>query len=360
LARILIINRSQFGYHTDYFQFTKYLSEEFDVTHLCWDYGRNKFSLDGVKVIYISRNIPKVKRYLNFIKAAVKEAKKPYDIILFHYFPFSSFLLVARSRKSIILDIRTSAISTSKTIQYLINKLIWLESMMFKNVTIISPGVGRFLKIKENKFHVVPLGAVKRQPTQKSHEAISLLYIGTLHKRRIEETIKGFAQYLKKAKLPAYYTIVGSGYSGEESKLKALVKELGITSNVNIAGYVPQTKLGPLFDTHNVGMSYVPMTAYFDPQPATKTYEYLLSGLPVIATATTANREVINETNGVLIKDSVKSVAEGLLEIEKKLNIMDPDNIQKGALKYEWEGIVRDNLEFYIRNTVLGNIEKRS
>jgi nucleoside-diphosphate-sugar epimerase len=69
------------------------------------------------------------------------------------------------------------------------------------------------------------------------------------------------------------------------------------------------------FDIHNIGVSYIPMLKCFDNQPPTKTFEYLLSGMPVIATATNANKDIINDVNGVLINDNSEEVYNGLTAI---------------------------------------------
>lgn len=41
------------------------------------------------------------------------------------------------------------------------------------------------------------------------------------------------------------------------------------------------------------------MTEYYDSQPPTKTFEYALSGLYVLATKTRENEKVITNDNGV-------------------------------------------------------------
>jgi len=37
LKNIIIINRRQFGYWTDYYYFSKYLSRKFNIYYLCYD-----------------------------------------------------------------------------------------------------------------------------------------------------------------------------------------------------------------------------------------------------------------------------------------------------------------------------------
>ena len=92
------------------------------------------------------------------------------------------------------------------------------------------------------------------------------------------------------------------------------------------------------FEESNVGISFVPCTKYYDCQPPTKTFEYLLYGLPVIATNTTENNIIINSSNGLLIKDSSASFCEAIeLLISKSYN---NSLIQNDSIKYSWEKIV--------------------
>ena len=81
----------------------------------------------------------------------------------------------------------------------------------------------------------------------------------------------------------------------------------------------------------------VPITKYFDICLVTKTYEYLLSGIPVIATNTTRNREVVNENSDVLIQDSSEGSYQGLIDIYKKWDKWDSKKIIKQNQKYGWD-----------------------
>src|SRR5690606_31743303 len=108
------------------------------------------------------------------------------------------------------------------------------------------------------------------------------------------------------------FDVVGFGYNDEEDNLKRLVVELGLQDVVNFHGRMSHTDAQVFFDRSNIGISYVPLTSYYDHQPPTKTYEYILSGMPVVATETSENVKLINSVNGVLCKDTPDSFADGL------------------------------------------------
>ena len=53
--KLIIINQSQFGNHTDTFYHCKYLRYDIAIVSICWDYGLPKIEMNGVQVVYASR-----------------------------------------------------------------------------------------------------------------------------------------------------------------------------------------------------------------------------------------------------------------------------------------------------------------
>jgi glycosyltransferase involved in cell wall biosynthesis len=92
----------------------------------------------------------------------------------------------------------------------------------------------------------------------------------------------------------------------------------------------------------------VPITPYYDFQPVTKLYEYMLSGMPVIATNTHENRLVVNDDNGVLINDTPEDFCNGLAKICENRNSYNSLDIRKTVESYTWENIVNTILKPYL------------
>ena len=107
-------------------------------------------------------------------------------------------------------------------------------------------------------------------------------------------------------------------------------------------------ELQPFFETHNIGVSYIPITEYFQYQPPTKTYEYIRNGLVCIATNTFENQKVINRSNGVLINEGKQSFCEGLEHIYQNFDEYNSKNISKAAAKYSWDNIINNILKKHI------------
>lgn len=341
--KLLIVNQEQFGYHIDYLFFVRYLKNDFKITFLCWEYKEHpgRIEEDGVDIKYISRNGNIVKRNIRFIKSVFRQIlKDSWYCIFIHYFRACSCIPVFfKKRFNIHLDIRTGSI-TDKTVYRLLNDLLLrFEASFFKSVSIISEGLREKLKINKRAF-ILPLGANKIIVKRQNRHKITLLYVGTFYKRRLVDTIEGLSIFLRKNPwADINYIIIGSGWGKDIENLKHAISIYKLWNNVEYKGYIPHDKLVSYFKISNVGLSYIPVKPWYDFQPATKTYEYLLSGLPVIATNTYENRQVINEKNGVLIDDNPDSFASGLEKMYNTIDCFDENTVRRSVQDHEWENI---------------------
>ena len=95
----------------------------------------------------------------------------------------------------------------------------------------------------------------------------------------------------------------------------------------------------------NLGVAYVPMTPYYECQPSTKIYEYVLSGMYCIATNTYENRILIEPVNGLICDDNAESFCEALEQYHKMdRSGFNSAEIRKSMEKYEWSNIVNNQL----------------
>lgn len=355
--KILIVCQKQFGYHIDTFQYCRYLSQNHSVQYLCWDTNHPRQNLDGVGVIYLQRRGNIVLRNLRFIAAVIDFLRaNPVDVCFMKYFSGCMLVKLFCSRTQFIFDIRTGIVADNIIIRETCDGVMRLESLFFPHVTVISQSLSKKLHL-QNKAKILPLGSVSINNTIKSFDTLNLIYVGTLSKRNIEKTVIGFADFLKTTPQPenCSYTIIGSGYKGEEDQLRALTAKYGIESHVRVAGYIPFTKLVSYFARANIGVSFIPITPYFDVQPPTKTFDYLLSGMAVIGTATTENKLYINNSNGVLIDDSAESFKDGLHCIQGRMNEFSSETIRKNARQFHWQHIVHDLEEYLFKITRKGH-----
>jgi len=353
LKKVLIITHNQFGYQVSSYQYAIYLGKFYNVKYLCFDYGRKRIEEDNIDIVYVSKHGNKLKQYFRFMKKIKDESKNKPDIIILKYFPFC-FLINRFFNTKIILDIRTGSVSNSELKNLVFNKLICLESKLFRYIIILSERLRKYLNIKNQNCFIVPLGADVISKIDKSFAEFRLLYVGTLRNRNIHKTIYAFNNLMNKDidinKIS--YSIIGFGSDDDIKKIKQTIIHFKIQDKVKFLGLVPYNELSPFFDSHNIGICYIPVTKYYNFQPSTKTYEFLLSGMPVLATRTFENCRIINDINGILVKDDIENITQGLYELYLKRNQFNSKEIRNTVKGYTWSNIMENKFIPYIEKII--------
>ena len=199
MKKLVIVNGEQFGYNNATYYYCEYLKNKFDITYIGWDHGFNRIDMDGVKVINIKRGFAPV-RVFRFLESVWKETKSNKTIIVVKYFKIITTLLrIIRIFNPMVLDIRTGSVSKSKIKRRVDDFILWIESLGYSNVTVISSGVKQKLHLARNSM-VLPLGADVISAEQKKFEDLRLVYVGTLHHCNIDVLIDGVALYCSKYK----------------------------------------------------------------------------------------------------------------------------------------------------------------
>lgn len=345
--KILFVNPHQFGHTTGYYYYCQYLKSEFDISFICFDKGLEKFKLDGVKVKYIHQKKNKLIRILYYLFKAVAETYKSEYSSIFVYSFYFSFIIGIFSRSKIkILDIRTGSISTNSKKRKLQNKFIKFQSLFFHKLIVLSKDLINLLKIPKSKSHLLPLGSEVFFEGEHNFEKLDLLYVGALNTRNIRQTVEGLYFFLKQVdfKIAPNYTIIGFGNNIEIEILKTTIKKYNLENYVSFEGRKNYKELPPYFENCNIGISWIPVTPAFNLQPATKTFEYILSGLFCIATSTKANKDLINSENGILCEDTPEAFAEALEKVYVDKSKFSSTQIRQTLEDYTWQNLVINNL----------------
>lgn len=339
--KVLFACKPQFGYHIDTWYHSKYLAESDSVSVVCFDYGKDKRSILDVEVTYVPRDGNSIIRMIRFICTVLKLVKNNmFDVVFIKYFAGCSILKMLCPNVNFVFDIRTADVSGGDLKRRLKDGLMKFESYFFNNISIISESLRVSLGYGRNAY-ILPLGAEMNVVPRVTNDKLRLLYVGTLSGRDLEKTILGLKIFVdENPSSDVCFTIVGDGWKNERQKFEQLCNSLELSNIVKFMGFVHHSEILPILSESNIGVSFVPITSYFDNQPVTKTFEYLLSGLPVIATATHENKKIINPSNGILIDDSAEDFAAALSAIESR--------IKSGALivkvsdyeQYSWKIIV--------------------
>ena len=345
--KLFFVNQKQFGYHINFVQYCKHLKNDFDIIYLCWDYGRNKIIEEGVDIRYVSRQGNVLQRNIRFVNAAFKLIKgQGYHCIFINYFKGCSVIPLFNKRKYWFhLNIVTGSVSSKALSRYLNNLFLRIESYFFESVSIISKGLQKLLKIYGNVY-ILPLGANPILVNRQLQYKISLLYIGALG-RRIDDTVTGLGLFLRKHPgADIHYIIIGDGWGNELEQIKAKINLCELEKHVELKGYIPHHDLKQYYEKCNVGICYIPVIPMYEYQPATKTYEYLMAGMPVIATNTFENRMIINEQNGIIINDNSESFAHSLEILYNKVDGFNETLIRESVAGNDWVNIVSKLKDF--------------
>ena len=340
---LLIINRFQFGYHTDYYKYCQYLKDEYCITFLCFDSGRPKLEMQNVNIRYVPLAGFNFLRGLRYFLTAYITIMKFNGVVFVNYFEYCYLLKKLIPHKKMILDIRTLSINKNENIRNKNDYNIGKATKYFDYTTIISEGLRQKLNIDNNKSAILPLGADVISSSSKDFtNDIRLLYVGTLNGRNIAHTITGLSLFLEYSplNLNITYNIVGEG--DEFHYLQQLIKNLNLEQVVKLHGRIPHFEITPFFDKCNIGISYVPMTSFYEYQPVTKTFEYILSGMPCIATNTYENKLIVSSLNGVLCDDNPESFSQALLDMHKRLKKFRSETIRNTLIDCTWENIVKN------------------
>lgn len=340
MENILIIGLVPYGYNTDWYKFSENLSKKYNVYYLCRKDSQREYVSEQVKVIRFEATNKSY--YLKtFLEAKKLRDKLDFKRVFVYVYPFCSLLRLLFSKEQLIMDIRTSYISSPfKT--WICNKLIKIESLAFGTISVISFGVADFLRLNKNKCRLLPLGGEALPFVLKNMDSIRLFYVGTFYDRNIYKTVEGFSIFKKNnPDADVTYTIAGVGSKLDVDQIKNAIINYGLEDTVIFVGEKRGEELIELFNSHNVGVSYIPLTDYYDCQPPTKTFEYLLSTMLVIATPTTENSKVIDYKNGNLsLSDAPEDFAKSVAAIYSNKQNFDLKDIRIKAEIYSWVNVV--------------------
>jgi hypothetical protein len=142
--KIIIINKTPFGYHTDTYKYAQYLNEYY-LKYICFDTGREKYDDNGIDVIYSKWRGRKISDAFLFFVTIYKELRKckAGTIVFIHNFQFC-FLTTFFNRKSnYILDIRSLSVSNNKLKKKWQDGLIRVNTFFFDKISVVSEGIAR-------------------------------------------------------------------------------------------------------------------------------------------------------------------------------------------------------------------------
>lgn len=344
--KLLIVAPYQFGELTDCYYWAKYATlEGWDVTYLGYRYHQREIkerSCPGVRVVGVKHSKNRLIHGLKFLGNIIKEIiVHNHKNVIVCRFPKCEVLPKLFPNRNIILDVRTLSVAPNELEREAADNQLRRIMKSFKTTSVISKGVGEKLG---GSCPILPLGAEPLSMVAKNFNSLRLFYIGTFNNRNLSQFIEGLALYQKQSgDTSVTFDVVGGGSDAELHKIKDTIVKTGV-KGVELHGYLTHEEAQPYFDKCNVGVCYVPVTEYYQHQPPTKLYEYLLSGMACIATNTVSNEKVVAENNGIITCDNPQSVYQGLIQINNSKSKYNSEIIGLSSQKYHWKTIINESL----------------
>lgn len=346
--KLLIIQPQPFGSLTDSLKWCEYLKDKYEITVICQNTKKEKPITNGFHVKYLKSFGNRQMRGLLFAIQCILNIALFKGSILIVYFEHCNIFKLIFPWKKMIVDIRTLSTSLNPKLRQEADIQLTKGIQTFDKISIISLKLLNRLNIPANcktPIYELPLGADIIEFQNKDYSELKLLYVGGLFGRDIDKTIIGISTFLKKhPNISLRYTIIGIERHNEIQDLKQLTHKLGIESYINFIPRLPHPQLTEYFQNYNIGVSFIPVTEYFNLQPPTKTFEYILAGMICLATNTEANKDIITPQNGILHNDTAEDFANALEHVSAHISDYEPHAIQNSLTNYSWKNIVNNIL----------------
>lgn len=342
MKKVLIVAPYQFGELSDCYYWAKYATlEGIKVTYIGYRYKNRVLrerKCEGVTVI----GVPHVSNRLllgfmffwsiiwNMIRHNIKN-------VIICRFPHCEIVPRIFPKRNIILDVRTLSVNPDIEVRKREDAQLRNIKQNFKTCSVISTGVSERIG---GTNEILPLGAESFSLKAKDFSELKLFYIGGFTGRNLHVFLEGLWLAKEKYGIEFQFDLVGGGTREVEAQLQEIVRSKNLR-NVRFHGFLNHDDAKHFFDECNVGVCFVPVTDYYQHQPPTKLYEYLLSGMATISTNTFSNEEAMNVSNGIVIRDTVDDVCEGLYKLYQNRMIYNSQQIVADAQYCTWQNIVK-------------------
>lgn len=187
-----------------------------------------------------------------------------------------------------------------------------------------------------------------------STHKVQLIYIGSVSIDRGRDVMLEAMSQLTRQNLNVHLSIIGA----TEEQLnfcQKRVKELGIEKNITLLGRISGNQIPVYLEQADIGICLWEKSAWVEFNPPTKLFEYLVAGLPVLASnIRTHTRYIKHWHNGIIFDYDATSLAKSVAELivkKQKIPLLKYNAAQSGK-QYLWSKIEPEFLE------VLRNLQR--
>lgn len=267
----------------------------------------------GIRIVGLPRYQRRYLRVLNWVRLFFRAWKSPACYIHFHDSELIPIAMILKffTGKKVIYDIHENlpaGIMTKSWIPPLMRKTLarvmdWVEkkAVCYFNGILLAEFsyVERFRTLPANMETVVNYPpknfgiGVSESPLllrqnlcqmKDNHQQVKFIYAGVISKSRgIEEIIKSFA-LVQKQGFNFHLYLVGPWVSPElRREMEEMIHNLNLTKQVTITGRISFQEVGCLYRQNDVGLALLHPEENYLTYLATKIFEYMAVGIPVLA-----------------------------------------------------------------------------
>lgn len=168
-----------------------------------------------------------------------------------------------------------------------------------------------------------------------------LIYNGTVNRQRGRDIMLEAIALANKTGTIAQLTIVGAA-PGQIEYCNAYAQKLGIADAVSVRGRVSGNAMPAVLRAADLGLCFMEDLPWWRFNPPTKLFEYLVAGLPVLASDIRSHAEYIGDwQNGLICRYDSRDLAERITELWLRRGELAQLKRQARASgeQYLWDGI---------------------
>lgn len=323
--------------------------------------------IDGVRVVPLAQPKNRIHRMTRVLWRVYRLAvKEDADVYHFHdpELMIVGLLLKLRGKKT-IWDVHEHYPNSILDKYYIARPLRWLISKsfdlferavarFFDYVIYTTPFVGQryqTMKVRSGPIENYPI--IKLSETFQREPQKKIIYLGGMARiRGLVEVVEAFASVVKE--YPDWeLCLVGSSRPVSfEQELRDLAEKLGVAAHVKFVAWVPYEEKERLSSQASMGViTYLPGSNNTSCLP-NKLFDYMLVGLPVVASDFPLYREVVEPNHCGLTVDPTRPEAiaramEYLIEHPQEAKQMGENGRRAVLERYNWEKESRKLLQIY-------------
>ena len=283
------------------------------------------------------------------IKIIKKALHKKYDLFYCHEFDplIYGWMLKKITKKPVVWDCHEYLVPMKRELQGKLSALLAKNIIKFTapkidHIITVDNILGRQLQ-EYNSVTVIPnyptISDFPLLENKTKNKVPNIIYVGSLTEERgLKKMIKAYK--IVRENFEAELTIIGGFY---DASLEQWAKNYDSKYNlmINWKGWINYTILAPHFSEADIGLCILQDSERYMKAIATKVYEYIIMGLPVVTSkGHMSDRLVKKEKYGISVDSSDENaIADGILTLLNQNTVkgINKDNIQSSRSKYVWE-----------------------